>query len=458
MPSLKYVLSTLLLPVILFTSAAQAALPANDSQGQTLPTLAPMLEKTLPAVVNIASTGTVRVQRNNPLLEDPFFRQFFGVPDQQPVERRTESLGSGVIIDAKNGYILTNNHVVDKADEINVTLADRRSFKAKLIGKDPETDVAVIQIKAKNLTALKMANSDSLKVGDFAVAIGNPFGLGQTVTSGIVSALGRTGLGIVGYEDLIQTDASINPGNSGGALVNLRGELIGINTAIFSKSGGNIGIGFAIPVNMAHDVMQQLIAHGEVKRGRLGAQVQDITPDLAQAFELKNGSAGAVVTQVNKGSAAEKSGLKAGDIILSMNNREMRNASDVRNVIGLLNIGQKVEIKILRDGKPKTLHARVEKAHSAKSAGTHVHKKLNGAVFGNIQEGSPLYGQVEGVIVLEIKPGSPAAYAGLRKGDVIISANRKKIKNLDEFKAAIKGASKLLLNLRRGNSALFLYL
>ena len=452
----KTLVSTLLFPILIIAPAANAALPAMDSQGKNLPTLAPMLEKTLPAVVNIATSGKVQVRRS-PLMDDPFFRHFFDMPEQ-PRERRTQSLGSGVIVDANKGYILTNNHVIDKADEINVTLSDRRTFKAKLIGKDPDTDVAVIQIEAKDLTALKLANSDSLMVGDFAVAIGNPFGLGQTVTSGIVSALGRTGLGIVGYEDLIQTDASINPGNSGGALVNLRGELIGINTAIFSQSGGNIGIGFAIPINMANGVMQQLVQHGEVKRGRLGAQVQDITPDLAQAFELRNGHAGAVVTQVNKGSAAEKSGLKAGDIILAMNDRSMRNASDVRNVIGLLRIGQRVEMKILREGKRKTLTAKVEETKAPKSLGKAVHKKLKGAQFGNIEEGSRLYGRIEGVVVIEVKPGSPAASAGLRKGDVIVSANRKKIKNLTEFKKAIKKSRKLLLNLRRGNSALFLYL
>ena len=435
---------------------AQAGLPFMDSQDKALPTLAPMLEKSLPAVVNIATSGKVRV-RKNPLMDDPFFRHFFDVPET-PRERKTESLGSGVIVDAKKGYIITNNHVIDKADEIDVTLSDGRSFKAKLIGTDPETDIAIIQIKASKLTALKISNSDKLRVGDFAVAIGNPFGLGQTVTSGIVSALGRSGLGIEGYEDFIQTDASINPGNSGGALVNLRGDLIGINTAIFSRSGGNIGIGFAIPINMAKDVMQQLVTHGEVKRGRIGAQAQDITADLAQAFNLPNGAGGAVITQVSSGSAADKAGLKAGDIVLEINGKSVKDASDLRNFIGLLRVGKKVEMKVMRDGKTKNLVAIVQTPVSNEKQGKALHPHLNGAQFGNITEGSRLYGQIEGVLVVKVARGSPAAQAGMRKGDIIISANQNKIKDLKGFKTAIKGARKLLLNIRRGNTALFLYL
>ncbi|MGD9386394.1 MAG: DegQ family serine endoprotease [Thioalkalispiraceae bacterium] len=435
---------------------ASAALPVADSQGQELPTLAPMLKKALPAVVNIATTGTVRIQ-SNPLLDDPIFRRFFDIPEQ-PRERRTQSLGSGVIVDAKQGYILTNNHVIANASEITVTLSDGRVHTAKLIGTDPETDVAVIQIDAENLTALKKTDSDSLQVGDFAVAIGNPFGLGQTVTSGIVSALGRSGLGIEGYEDFIQTDASINPGNSGGALVNLNGELIGINTAIYSQSGGNIGIGFAIPINMAYGVMQQLVEHGEVRRGRLGAQAQDLTPDLAQAFNLKNGSGGAVITQVIPGSAAEKAGLQTGDVVIELNGKLIDDATDVRNVIGLLRIGDKVRIKVLRDGKTKSMVATVGEMDVARQTGKAFHAKLQGAQFGDIEPGSRLYGRIEGVVVLDVENGSPAWQAGLRKGDVITSANRKKIKSLAEFKAAIKDSRKLLLNVQRGSAALFLYL
>lgn len=449
-------LSLQLIALFPLTMTAQAGLPVMDSQGQQLPTLAPMLEKALPAVVNIATTATVKTQIS-PLFDDPFFRRFFDIPEQ-PREKKTSSLGSGVIVDAAKGYIITNNHVVAKADEIAVALSDGRQFKAKLIGTDPDTDVAIIQIEAKNLRAMPLADSDRLKVGDFAVAIGNPFGLNQTVTSGIISGLGRSGLGIMGYEDLIQTDAQINPGNSGGALVNLRGELIGINTAIFSKSGGSIGIGFAIPANMARDVMQQLIQHGEVKRGRLGAQAQNLTPELAQAFDLKNGHGGAVITQVDPDSAADKAGLKTGDIVIELNGKPVDDASDVRNVIGMLRIGQRVELKVLRDGKPRKLVAVIAEPQTAKKEGTSFHPKLKGAHFGNIQEGSRLYGRIEGIVVLKVENGSPAAMAGLRKGDVIISANRKKIKSLAEFTAAIKGSRKLLLNIRRGNAALFLYL
>jgi len=441
----------------LFTlSLAHAGLPLADSQGQALPTLAPMLEKVLPAVVNIATRSKVQI-RQNPLLNDPFFRHFFETP-KHPRERETQSLGSGVIVDAKRGYIITNNHVIHQADKITVTLSDGRNFKARLIGTDPETDVAIIQIKADALTALPISNSDNLRVGDFAIAIGNPLGLGQTVTSGIVSALGRSGLGIEGYEDFIQTDASINPGNSGGALVNLHGQLIGINTAIFSRGGGSIGIGFAIPINMANDVMLQLIEHGQVKRGRIGAQTQDINPDLALAFNLPKGSGGAVITQVSPGSAADKAGLKAGDIVLQINGKRVEHSSDLRNFIGLLRVGKKVEMTVLRDGKQRTLLATIQTPVSDEKQGKALHKKLNGARFGNIQQGSRLYGHIQGVLVVSITRNSPAAYAGLRKGDVIISANRKIINNLVQFTAAIKGSRKLLLNIRRGNLALFLYL
>jgi Do/DeqQ family serine protease len=435
---------------------SHAGLPGVDSQGNKLPTLAPMLKRATPAVVNIATSGRVKVQQS-PLFNDPFFRHFFDVPDQ-PRERKTSSLGSGVIVDAGKGLIITNNHVIDKADEINVTLNDGREFKAKLIGTDPETDVAVIQIEAKDLTALPFANSDQLNVGDFAIAIGNPFGLGQTVTSGIVSALGRSGLGIEGYEDFIQTDASINPGNSGGALVNLNGELIGINTAIFSRSGGNIGIGFAIPINMARDVMTQLVAHGEVKRGRLGAQAQELTADLAQAFKLENGHGGAVITQVTPKSAADKAGLKAGDIVIELNGKPVRDVFDLRNIIGLLRVGQKVEMVVIRENKRKQITAVVEEPAASQSAGKNMHPKLAGASFTDISEDSPLFGRIEGVVVADVEQGSPAWASGLRKGDIITSANRKKISNMSEFSQALKGSQSLLLNVQRGRGALFLFL
>lgn len=445
----------LLLQLTLFPLSAQASLPLSDSQGQKLPSLAPMLERVTPAVVNIATSGTVQV-RGNPLFEDPFFRHFFDVPNQ-PQTRKTQSLGSGVVVNADKGYILTNHHVIDKADEIRVTLRDGRTLKAKLIGADPDTDVAVIQVPAENLTAVPLANSDQQRVGDFVVAIGNPFGLGQTVTSGIISAVGRSGLGIEGYEDFIQTDASINPGNSGGALVNLNGELIGINTAIFSKSGGNIGIGFAIPINMAQNVMQQLVKHGEVKRGSLGAQAQDLTPELAQAFNITNQRA-AVITQVEKGSAADRAGLKAGDIVTQINGKPVRDAASLRNTVGLLRVGESVTLDVLREGKARTLTAKVEEPQSDETGGEKIHAHFTGAQLSNIEEGHPYFGKIAGVILTNVEQGSPAWRAGLRKGDVITSANRRQVRNLDELMKAINSSPSLLINVRRGNGALFLYL
>lgn len=453
MKSRFIVLFTVVFSLISFSS--QAALPFFDSQGKELPTLAPMLEKVTPAVVNISTRGHVRVQEN-PLFADPFFRHFFDVPSQ-PRKRQTQSLGSGVVIDGKNGYIITNHHVIDKADEITVTLRSGETMKARLVGTDPETDIAVIKVDSKHLTAVPMGDSDNLRVGDFAVAIGNPFGLGQTVTSGIVSALGRSGLGIEGYEDFIQTDASINPGNSGGALVNLKGELVGINTAIFSRSGGNIGIGFAIPINMVKDIKQQLLAHGEVKRGRLGAQAQDITPQLAKAFDLKH-RGGAVITQVVENSAADKAGLKAGDIVTHINGKAVKDADTLRNTIGLLRVGVNVELKVLRDGNKHTLVAQIEEPKVTQQTGDKLNGHLQGASLADIEEGSRLYGKVEGVIIAEVEAGSPAWRAGLRQGDIIISANRKDVKNITQLKQVTQDSQSLLLNVRRGNGALFLYL
>jgi Do/DeqQ family serine protease len=437
----------------LLPTTASAGLPVSDSQGQQLPSLAPMLEKAVPAVVNVFSRSKVPVQQN-PLMADPFFRRFFNVPDQ-PQEQIAQSLGSGVVVDAQKGYILTNNHVVAHAFEISVNLSDGRTVPAKLIGTDPETDIAVLQVKADKLTALPMADSDKLRVGDFVVAVGNPFGLGQTVTSGIVSALGRSGLGIEGYEDFIQTDASINPGNSGGALVNLRGELLGINTAILSQSGGNVGIGFAIPVNMAKEVMTQLIEHGEVRRGQLGAQAQDLTPELAAAFGLK-ATKGAVITQVAKGSPAAKAGLKAGDIITEVNGRPVHNSADVHNVVGLVRIGQKVEMQIERNGKPHKVVAVVEEPRVTTLDGSKINPRLAGAALGDIVEGMPIYGKIEGVAVLEVEPGSAAYQAGLRRGDIILQANRQPVTSLKEMQAAVGKDGAVLLNIQRHDGALFI--
>ena len=436
------------------SGVAPAALPtAIDSQ--PLPTLAPMLEQVTPAVVNIATIGHVRLQQN-PLLNDPFFRRFFNVPNQ-PSERQTQSLGSGVIIDAGRGYVLTNHHVIDKADKIRVMLHDGRQFDAKLVGADPESDVAVIQIPAERLTAVVRADSDVLRVGDFVVAIGNPFGLGQTVTSGIVSALGRTGLGIEGYEDFIQTDASINPGNSGGALVNLRGELVGLNTAIIAPGGGNVGIGFAIPTNMAHAIMEQLVTYGEIKRGQLGITAQDLTPELAQAFGL-NQHRGTVVTEVTAGSPAAVAGVQVGDIITHFNDRPTASSTDVRNRVGLLRIGEKVTIDILRGGQQRRIQAVIQAPQFTTIDGAQIAPQLAGAQLSDIQEGMPEYGRLEGVLISQIESNSPASLTGLRPGDLLVSVNRTPIKNTQALTQAAKqrGGSGLLLNVRRGGSNMFL--
>ncbi len=316
-----------------------------------------MIERVTPAVVNIVTEGRIRVRRN-PLLDDPFFKRFFDLPDNWPKEQRTQNLGSGVVVDPDKGFIVTNHHVVDRADSINVTLRDGRHFHAKIIGSDPETDIAVIQVSATHLEALPSADSDKLRVGDFVVAIGNPYGLGQTVTSGIVSALGRSGLGLEGYENFIQTDASINPGNSGGALVNLRGELVGINTAILAPTGGNVGIGFAIPINTVNYLMDQLIKHGSVKRGRLGVTVQDLTPELAKASRAPR-SQGAVIATILPDSAAERARLQVGDIILAVDGKQIRNASSLRSTIGLIPIGQRITLEIVRNGKPLTIPVQI---------------------------------------------------------------------------------------------------
>ncbi|MGR9085760.1 MAG: Do family serine endopeptidase [Gammaproteobacteria bacterium] len=335
----------------LFPAAHAAAYP--PSMNNPLPE---MLKKVVPGVVNISTRTRIRYEEN-PLFRDPFFRQFFDIPNM-PMEREQQSLGSGVIIDAGKGYVITNNHVIDKADKITVTLQDGQNLEAKLIGSDPTTDIALIQIKSSNLVELPKGNSDVLQVGDFVVAIGSPFGLGQTVTSGIVSALGRTSLGIEGYEDFIQTDASINPGNSGGALVNLQGELIGINTAIVGPSGGNVGIGFAIPINLANQVVNQILRFGKIQRGQLGIQIQDLTPALANAFNIKQ-QRGAVIAGVIPGSSADQAGLQRGDVVVAVNGQTVESATKLHNHIALMQVGDMVTLNVLRDGDEKTVRARI---------------------------------------------------------------------------------------------------
>ncbi len=334
---------------------AQAALPAGAAG---VSTIAPMLEQVTPAVVNIAVLSRAP-QAENPLLRDPFFRRFFNIPDQ-PQARPQVSAGSGVIVDAARGYVITNNHVVENAQEIAVTLKDRRKLRAKLVGRDAATDIALLKIEAKGLTALRMGDSDQARVGDFVVAIGNPFGLGQTVTSGIVSATGRSGLKIEGYEDFIQTDASINPGNSGGALVNFNGELIGINTAIIGPAGGSVGIGFAVPVSIVRSVIEQLGEYGEVRRGRLGVAIQDLTPDLAESLSL-SGDEGALIAKIESGSPADGAGLRSGDVVVAVDGRPVRSATDFRNRIGLLRVGTPVQITVVRSGGQKSLTVRTAK-------------------------------------------------------------------------------------------------
>ena len=341
------------------TPPASAGIPLlND-----VPTLAPIVDRVVQGVVNIAVSGSVEVQ--NPLMQDPFFRQFFRMPNQ-PLRRQVQAAGSGVIVDAAKGYILTNSHVINVGEDtvIEVTLKDKRHFKARLIGRDAETDIAVLKIDADTLTAVEFGDSDRIRVGDYALAIGNPFGLGQTVTSGIISALGRTGLGIEGYEDFIQTDASINPGNSGGALVDLRGQLIGINTAILGPAGGNVGIGFAVPVNIAKQIMSDIIKNGDVKRGQIGIRTQDLTPDIAASLGIESGD-GALVAQVAAGSAAANAGLQPGDLIIAIDSGAIHNVADLHRKIDFAHVGDILKMTVLRDSAQLTLRVTIEGTRSS---------------------------------------------------------------------------------------------
>jgi serine protease Do len=427
---------------------AFAAVPpaAQAVDAGPMPSLAPMVKRISPSVVNIATRGTIKEEpgQRNPLLDDPFFRRFFDAPpDSKPRERQFQSAGSGVIVDAKNGYIITNHHVIENASEITITLLDNRSFSAKVIGSDEGADIAVLQAKQPNLIAMTLGDSARLEVGDYVVAIGNPFGLTHTVTAGIVSALGRTGINPDGYEDFIQTDASINPGNSGGALVNLHGELMGINSAILSRSGGNIGIGFAIPVNMVKGVMDQLIKYGQVKRGVLGVNIYNVTPDIAKEFGLTE-SSGALVAGVAPGSAADRAGVKTGDIITSINGAAMRDAGELRNTIGMLRVGDKVDIGLLRDGKPHKVTALIaERSDLETASALDINKGLEGAELSDAPDAG-------GVLVKTIQEGSPAAQNGLRANDLIVGVGRTAVTNTKSFKDAAKNANVLVLNVRRG--------
>lgn len=444
----------LFLLAMLTWPVAQAVLPGMDSQGRPFPSLAPMLKQVNPAVVNI-STYSTRESSYNPLLSDPFFRKFFDFPDQaqpeqQVPEKRQQSAGSGVIVDAGDGIVMTNYHVIRNADEVQVSLIDGRSYEARVVGTDPELDIAVLEIDADDLTQVSLADSSLLEVGDFVVAIGNPFGLGQTVTTGVVSALGRSGLGIEGYENFIQTDASINPGNSGGALVNLKGELVGINTAIISPAGGNVGIGFAIPVNMAEASMRQIIEHGEVRRGQIGIGIQDITPDLRDAFDLAKGQFGVLVTNVLEDSPAAEAGIKSGDIIVEADGKTTRSTAQLRSRIGIKEVGDKVRLKILRDGDPLQLTVEVGTAKSRQAKVETLTPLLQGLQVENDPDG-------KGVLVVAVAPNSAAAYSGLRAGDLIVGANKRKVYDIKSLQAALQpGTTSVLLRIDRNGGSLFI--
>ncbi|MHA7848694.1 serine endoprotease DegQ [Serratia sp. D1N4] len=431
--------------------AANAVMPVAV-QGQPLPSLAPMLEKVLPAVVSVRVEGT-QVQNQQQLPEQ--FKFFFGpnMPSQRQSSRPFEGLGSGVIIDAEKGYVLTNNHVINNADKISIQLNDGREYDAKLLGRDEQSDIALLQVSAaKNLTAVKMADSDQLRVGDFAVAVGNPFGLGQTATSGIISALGRSGLSLEGLENFIQTDASINRGNSGGALVNLNGELIGINTAILAPGGGNIGIGFAIPSNMVQSLSKQLIEFGEVKRGLLGIKGSEMTADMGKAFNT-DVQRGAFVSEVLPKSAAAKAGIKAGDILVSIEGKPISSFAELRAKVGTTAPGTTIKVGLLREGKPMEVAVTLDNSESAATNAETLSPSLQGASLSN----GALPSGDKGVKIENVEKGTPAAQIGLQKGDVIIGVNRERIEDITALRKLLETKPAVTaLSIMRGNENIYL--
>ena len=430
----------LLMVIVLGTAAVQAqpvGLPTRDG----LPTLAPILEKVMPAVVNIAVLQK-SPEEENPLLRDPFFRRFFGAPEEAPLQ---VAAGSGVIVDAKNGYIITNAHVVKDAREILVTLRDNRRLPAKLVGADPGTDVAVVKVEPTRLADVKFGDSDALQVGDFVVAIGNPFGIGQTATSGIVSALGRSGLSVEGYEHFIQTDASINPGNSGGALVNLKGELIGINTAIVGPV--NVGIGFAVPSVLARAVMDQLIRFGEVKRGRLGIAMQAVV----------GGGEGALITEVEPSSPAATAGLRKGDVVTALNGRPVRAPAELRARLGVVPAGESVELKLQRGKETQTVKAQIGEIEKTQAAAGQPLAELNGAALAEVER-KGLPGKDRALFVTKVEPGSPAFGHGIRGGDLIIGVNQRRVTTMQELGKALRASGRLALNVVRGEVLLTIQL
>ena len=428
-------------------TTSYAALP-DSVDGQPLPSLAPLVKKVAPAVVNIRVSQTVRSQTP---YGDEMFRRFFGLPDfESGRSREVASAGSGVIVDAANGYILTNHHVVDGADKIQISLFNDDSLDAEIIGSDAATDIAVIKVDPENLVDLPIGDSDEVEVGDFVIAIGNPFGLGHTVTSGIVSALGRTGINRNGYEDFIQTDASINPGNSGGALVNMRGELVGINSAIVSRTGGNVGIGFAVPSEIARSIMRQILDFGEVRRGLLGVSIQTIDAESAKALGAEVDS-GALVSAIEPGSAAETAGLHVDDIIVRVNDKKIDNSRELANAIGLKGSGEIIDIEFVRDGTTHKLQATLGQRTILQSSGSDVHPGLQGARFATSSANA-----AGGIDVTEVQSDSAAAQRGLRSGDIIIAVNRQQVQNLQQFQEIADTNRILFLLVQRGDRSLML--
>lgn len=440
---------TLTVLMLCLAGTAVAALPASV-EDNPLPSLAPLVERVSPAVVNIRVSQTV--QQRSPLGDDAF-RRFFGIPDSSGGAREVASAGSGVIVDSERGYILTNHHVVESADEIQISLMDGEILDADIVGSDAATDIALLKVDAKGLTEMPIGDSEVVRVGDFVLAIGNPFGLGHTVTSGIVSALGRTGINRNGYEDFIQTDASINPGNSGGALVNMRGELVGINSAIISRSGGNVGIGFAVPTSIASSIMRQILDFGEVRRGLLGVSIQTIDSEVAKVLEIDVDS-GALISMIEPGSAAEEAGLRVDDIIVAVNKEKVSGAAELRNAIGLMASGEKIDIEYIRGDETRETTAtlrQLEPRSAAPSVGADIHPGLNGAEFATSSTTS-----TRGVEVIDVIADSPADQRGLQAGDIITAANRRAVSDLDDLAAIAAVSSRLFLLVQRGDRAILL--
>jgi len=430
---------------------------SSFAQDAGRPGISGMLESITSAVVNISVTGSAAVPQN-PLMNDPFFRRFFDIPDQ-PQTRPVQSAGSGVIIDAEEGYILTNHHVVDNADQIEVSWSDRRRVEAELIGSDPGTDIALLKVEAQGLEDIPLSDSETLRVGDFVAAIGNPFGIGQTVTTGIVSALSRqTGINREGYEDFIQTDASINPGNSGGALVDYEGNLIGINTAIIAPAGGNVGIGFAVPINMAMAVVEQLLEFGEVRRGMLGVQITDLDPGLVEALDLQV-TVGAVVSSVVPDSPADGAGIEPGDIIVAVNEEVIDGASDLRNTIGLTRAGSDVVIGLIRNNRRMDVEVQIGDTPDMADNGLSAREStaMEGVQLSDIPTDHEAYGNISGVLVTSVEQGSRAYRNGLQAGDIITAINRQPVDSRNAFMTFLESHSgTIALNVTRGDQLLFL--